>query len=315
MKGIKAFELPADLKKELRAAKKIEWLTLFYLSSVVVVMYLSMGSSQAMKTAWLEDLLSIIPSISFLIATRINTRQPDDKFPYGYHRVFSIAFLVGASALLAMGIFMVYDSAMSLIKLEHPTIGNRMIFGQQVWMGWIMIAALLYSSFPAMLLGRKKLPKAKKLHNKILYTDAEAQKADYMTALAAILGIIGVGAGLWWADSLAALFISISVVHDGFKYISAAIKDLMDRSPVTLEKQKKDPLVGEIRDLVLSWDWVDDARVRFREDGQVYLGEIAVVPKREIDLDILEKSYKILDEYHWKINDVTIAPVKKLPNW
>lgn len=172
MKGIKSFELPPELQKELHSAKKIEWITVFYLISVVIVMYLTMGSSQAMKTAWLEDLLSLIPSIVFLIATKINTKPPDDKFRYGYHRVFTIAFLIGASALLAMGLFMVYDSSISLFKAEHPTIGSRLFFGKQIWMGWVMIVALLYSAIPAMILGFKKLPKAKKLHNKILYTDA-----------------------------------------------------------------------------------------------------------------------------------------------
>lgn len=315
MKGIKSFELPPELQKELHSAIKIEWITVFYLLSVVVVMYLTMGSSQAMKTAWLEDMLSLIPSIVFLIATKINTKSPDDKFRYGYHRVFTIAFLIGASALLAMGLFMVYDSSMSLFKAEHPTIGNKVFFGKQIWMGWVMIVALLYSAIPAMILGFKKLPKAKKLHNKILYTDAEAQKADYMTAFAAIIGILGVGAGIWWADAAAALFISFSVARDGFKHISTAIEDLMDRYPVTLKKQKKDPLIDEIHKLVLSWDWVEDCKIRFRENGQVLLGEIAVIPKHQIDVDQLEKSYKELSDYHWKINDVVIAPVKELPNW
>ena len=315
MKGIKAFELPPDLRQQLQLAKKIEWITLFYLITVVVLMYLTMGSSQAMKTAWLEDMLSLVPSITFLIATKINTRPPDDKFRYGYHRVYSIAFLIGAAALLGMGIFLVYDSLMALFMAEHPTIGNRVFFGTQIWMGWIMIAALLYSAIPAMILGFKKLPIAKKLHNKILYTDAQAQKADYMTSFAGIAGIVGVGAGLWWADSAAALFISFSVASDGFKYISEAVKDLMDRYPVTLEEQKKDPLVEEVRQLVLSWNWVRDARVRFREDGQVYLGEIAVIPNKAVDLDELEEGYKVLADYHWKINDVSIAPVNKLPDW
>ena len=315
MKGIKSFELPQELQKELKAAIHIEWITVFYLISVIIVMFITMGSSQAMKTAWLEDLLSLIPSTVFLIATKINSKPPDEKFRYGYHRVFTIAFLIGASALLAMGLFMIYDSSMSLIKIEHPTIGNKVFFGTPIWMGWIMIVALVYSSVPAMILGFKKLPKAKKLHNKILYTDAEAQKADYMTAFAAIVGIIGLGAGLWWADSAAALFISFSVTKDGFKHISTAIKDLMDRYPVTLEKQKKHPLINEINELVLSWDWVKDCKIRFRENGQVLLGEIAVIPKYEIDIDTLEESYKQLIEYHWKINDVIIAPVKELPNW
>lgn len=315
MKGIKSFELPPELQKELHSAKKLEWITVFYLVSVVIIMYLTMGSSQAMKTAWLEDLLSLVPSIAFLIAIKINTKAPNDKFRYGYHRVFTIAFLIGASALLSMGLFMVYDSSMSLFKAEHPTIGSKIFFGKQIWMGWVMILALLYSAIPAMILGFKKLPKAKKLHNKILYTDAEAQKADYMTAFAAIVGILGVGAGIWWADSAAALFISFSVVKDGFKYITTAIKDLMDRYPVTLKEQKKHPLVEEVHQLVLSWDWVEDCRIRLRENGQVLLGEIAVIPKHQIDVDVLEEAYSKLTEHHWKINDITIAPVRELPNW
>ncbi|MCM4155519.1 cation diffusion facilitator family transporter [Gramella sp. AN32] len=315
MKGIASFELPEELKKVLKEAIRLEWITIFYLLSVIVVMFLTMGSSQAMKTAWLEDLLSLIPSISFLIATRINKKPPDEKFRYGYHRVYSIAFLVGASALLGMGLFMIYDSSMSLIKLEHPSIGNKTFFGKQVWMGWVMILALVYSSIPAMILGFKKLPKAKKLHNKILYTDAEAQKADYMTAFAAMAGIIGIGAGLWWADSAAALFIALSVVKDGFKYISTAVKDLMDRYPVTLKKQKKDPLIDEIEDLVLGLDWVEDAKIRFRENGQVYVGEVAIIPKGKLIIENLEKVNVMLLNYHWKINDVSIIPVKELPSW
>lgn len=315
MRGIEKFELPKDLEEVLKSAKKLEWITVIYLLSVVVVMYITMGSSQAMKSAWLEDVLGLVPSVAFLVANRVNKNKPDERFRYGYHRVFSISFLIGAAALLGMGLFMVYDSSMSLIKAEHPTIGNKVIFGNQVWMGWVMIAALVYSSVPAMILGFKKLPKAKKLHNKILFVDAKAQKADYMTAFAAMVGIVGVGAGLWWADSVAALFIAVSVVKDGWNYISTAVKDLMDRYPVTLEEEKKDPLVDEVTNMILSWDWVEDARVRFRENGQVYMGEVIVIPKEELNLSKLENAYTRILEYHWKINDVTIAPVEKLPEW
>lgn len=43
MKGIKSFELPPELQKELHSAIKIEWITVFYLITVVIVMYLTMG--------------------------------------------------------------------------------------------------------------------------------------------------------------------------------------------------------------------------------------------------------------------------------
>ena len=315
MESIRSFELPEELHTELQKAKKIEWITLVYLVSVVVLMYLVMGSSQAMKSAWLEDTLSLVPAIVFLISTRINNKSANHKFPYGYHRVFSISFLVGAVALLAMGLFLVFDSSMALIKAEHPTIGNKVFFGHQIWMGWVMIVVLLYSAIPAMILGFKKIPIAKELHNKVLFTDAKAQKSDYLTAFAAIVGILGVGAGIWWADSVAAIVISVAILKDGIEHTKTAVLDLMDRYPEVVTGKKEDPLVGEINEIVLSWDWVKEAGVRFREHGQVYFGEIAVVPKNEINLDDLQKGYDILKKHHWKIHDFSIAPVKELPKW
>lgn len=308
-----AFELPPDLQERLEKAKKLEWITLFYLLSVVVVMYVVLGNSQAMKAAWLEDTLSILPSIAFLTATKIYDKEATNRFPYGYHRVFSIAYLSGAFALFGMGCFLLIDSSMTLLYAEHPTIGSMKLFGRQIWMGWVMIAALLYSSLPAMLLGFKKLPHAKALHNKILYTDAEAQKADYMTAFAAILGIIGVGFGLWWADAVAALFISFSVLHDGFTQLKTAILDLMDRHPVHIESREKDELVREVENLVRSWPWVDEAKVRLREHGQIYFGEVFVIPRPNANIVTeIEDGVQALLDYHWKIHDIVITPVATL---
>lgn len=315
MKVIHDFELPPDLQQALKRAKKLEWITLFYLISVVIVMYFSLGSSQAMKTAWLEDVLSLVPSIAFLISTKINSKAPNKKFPYGYHRVFSISFLTGAVALLGMGIFLVYDSSMALIKTDHPTIGSKMFFGYEVWMGWVMILALLYSAIPAMILGLKKIPLSEDLHNKLLYTDASAQKADYMTAAAAVLGILGVGAGIWWADAVAALFISVSVLRDGVRHVKTASFDLMDRYPQRLNTTGEDEIILKVEETARAWPWVAGAKVRFRESGQVYFGQVAVVPKGEVNLDDIARGYEELRSLHWKIHDFTIDPVRKLPPW
>ncbi|MGB8704533.1 MAG: cation transporter, partial [Gillisia sp.] len=176
MKNLDSFQLPSDLQKAFDKAKKLEWITIFYQLSVVAVMYLTMGSSQAMKTAWLEDALGIFPSVSFLIAANFYNKKPNASFPYGYHRSYNIAFLASAIILFTIGVYMFIDSGMSLLKQEHPTIGLIQIFGHHFWLGWLMLVALVYSSGPAMILGFKKLPKAKKLHNKVLFTDADTQK-------------------------------------------------------------------------------------------------------------------------------------------
>jgi len=313
MKNPEAFELPEHLVSKFEEAKKLEWITLAYLISTIILMYLVMGSSQAMKTAWLEDAMGLLPAISFLIASRFAYKKPNSEFPYGYHRAFSIAYLAGAVALFAMGCFLLIDSAISLIKAEHPTIGTIVLFGKQFWLGWVMILALVWASLPSVFIGYKKLPLAKKLHNKILYTDANTQKADYTTAFAAMLGITGLAFGLWWADSAAALFISFSVLKDGYTNLKTAVLDLMDRHPVHVDTQNNDDLVEGIRGVVTEWDWVLEADVRFREQGQVYFGEVFIVPINDVDITFeVEKGLKILEDYHWKIYQVTIMPVKSL---
>lgn len=313
---VKGFELPEELKPVFKKARRLEWITFFYILSVVGVMYAAMGASQAMKTATLEDALSIVPSLCFLIGSRIYDRQPNRQFPYGYHRVFGIAFLTGSVALFGIGSFLLVDSAITLIKADHPTIGSISIFGRQVWLGWIMILVLLYSSVPSIIIGYKKLPLARLLHNKVLYTDADTQKADYMTAFAAMLGITGIGAGWWWADSVAAILIAFSILHDGFTNLKTAILDLMDRTPVHTENEQKNELVDEVAKLVRSWHWVKDAQVRFREHGQVFFGEVYIVPNEgEPLLQRIQDATDDIRAHHWKLHDVTVQPVTELPQW
>lgn len=308
MRKYKEFELPPELVPTMKKVRKLEVITIAYLVSVAVLMYLVMGSSQAMKTAWLEDALSILPAIAFLVASRYFEKPANTKFPYGYHRVFSIAFLTGSVALFGMGMYLAVDSAISLINMEHPTIGSVYIFGNQIWMGWVMIAVLIYSGAPAVWLGYKKMPLAKKLHNKILFTDAATQKADYMTAFAAIVGIVGIGFGIWWADAAAALFISFSIIKDGYKNLKDAVSDLMDRYPMDLKSKNPNEILAQVNEIVNNWDWVQDFHMRFREEGQVFIGEILIIPIEENGIieHIVKGRQEILAS-HWKLHEVTIT--------
>ncbi len=314
MKATAAFELPEELKPSLQKARRLEWITVGYLVTVAITMYLVSGNSQAMKAAWLEDALSLLPSLSFLVASAIYDKQPTKRFPYGYHKAFTIAFLCGSVALFAIGCFLLIDSSITLLKQEHASIGAFALGGQVLWLGYLMYAALLYSAIPAMILGRKKLPLADKLHNKVLHTSASTQKADWMTALAAVVGITGIGFGWWWADAVAAIFISFSVLRDGFGSLRNAARDLMDRQPQTADQKQPDPLLKEVDEYLKKQPWIKKAAFRFREDGQVYFGEVFVVPASgEPILDRLEELEAALQSIHWKIHEVTIMPVKELP--
>jgi len=97
------FELPPEIAAIHRRAVRLEWASLAYLVSAIALLAAVLGSSQAMKAAWIEDVLSLLPPLAFLVAARYRDRSPNERLPYGYHRSVGVAYLCASAALLAMG--------------------------------------------------------------------------------------------------------------------------------------------------------------------------------------------------------------------
>jgi cation diffusion facilitator family transporter len=306
---VKHFELPTSKHAAYARAIRLEWVTIGYLLTAIAAIYLTLGNSQAMKTAWIEDMLSLIPPIVFLIAARIRDRPPNRTFPYGYHRVVSIAYLVASIALFLVGALLLVDAVLKLASMEHPSIGTVELFGHQIWLGWLMELALFYSAVPAIVLGRMKLPLARELHDKVLFADAKINKADWLTAVAAMAGVLGIGLGLWWADAVAAAVISVDIVHDGFANLRTVVTDLMDKRPTTVDDRAVDPLTARVEREIQDLSWVREARARLREQGHVYFGEVFVVPRvGTVDLvERIQEAHDRLQRLDWRLHDIVVA--------
>ena len=306
--------LPHAQHQALRRARWIEGIWIVLLTTIVVAIYLSVGNSQAMKTAWIEDLLSFVPPLAFLIGTWIEGWPPSRRFPLGFIRVTSIAYLISAVSLAGVGIFLIVDSSMALIKAEHPTIGSTEIFGATIWMGWLMIVALIYSVILPVIFGRLKLGPARRLHDKTLFADALMNRADWMTGVAAIAGILGIGMGWWWADAAAAIVIALDVLHDGIKHTSAAIRDLSDEMPRTLDDDGDDPLIAKADGFLATLPFVTDHRLRLRQEGRYLTGTAYVVPPGEsVSAEQIETAERDLHGLDWRLHDVSIMPRRHLP--
>lgn len=309
-------ELPEEQAAALHRAKRLELITIGFMVTAIAVVYLTMGSSQAMKTAWIEDMLALVPPLAFLVAVRRARRKPSADHPYGYHRSTAIGHLTAAVALLTVGLSLTIDSAMGLVRAEHPPIGTTQVLGHTVWSGWLMIAAMVYTGIGPYILGRLKLPLAEQLHDKVLFADADMQKADWMTAAGTVVGVVGIGLGFWWADATAALLISLSIVHDGWTNLRASSNALMDQRARTFDDKHPHPLTREVDDVLRRLEWVWDSRSRVRDQGHVFHVEAFVSPRQgqAPSLKQLEDAVQALRALDWKIHDVVLMPVRELPD-
>lgn len=264
--------LPPHLQPVMARARRLEWWSIGWTVSVILVMGAATGQSQTMKTAWVEDCLSLVPPIVFLVSAWIERRPPSSRFPAGFGRAPGLAFAIAAAALAALGATLLVDSAWSLFTREHATVAEVRVLGRDVWLGWLMEAAQVYSILVPLVLGWLKLPVARELHDKTLFTDAQTQKANWLTGVAGLGGVLGIGVGWWWADSVAAGLIALDILNDGVRALRSAGAELVDGAPRELESCEVDAearaVEAELRRRF------PGAAVRLRETGRVVRAEV-----------------------------------------
>lgn len=316
MKSSPGTHLPNEQKQQMRRAAKLEWISIGYAACTITLVALIVGNSQAMRTAWVEDMLSVLPQLAFLIALSWTRKPRKASHPYGYHRSMGAGHLVAGVALLVVGAMLAYESISALVKMEHPTIGTMNLFGHTIWQGWPMIIVMAVIVIPAVILGRLKIKVAKPLHNKLLYADSKMAKADWQTNAASIVGVAGIGIGLWWLDAVAALLISCGILKDGWDNTRSAITDLLDRRSTGLDGTDPHPLVTRIEDQMTHLDWVKESAVRSRELGQVQHIEVFVVPRTgEVNVKQITSTVDELKDIDWPAYDVVVIPVDELPDY
>ena len=312
------FHFPPEQWEARRRTRRVAWLSIVLLLTGATAIALALGQSQAMKTAWVSDLATAVPPATMLFAMRHELRPPSSRFPWGYFRVVSIAFLVTAGVTSVIGVYLLLDSLMKLVKQERPPIGTAVLFGHQLWAGWMMVAALFYSMCIGMLLGKLKTPLAETLQGKEEEAEAKMNRAEWLSEGAAIGGILAVGLGLWWGDAAAAAFVSLEIVRDGWDSMRQVVRDLMDESPTVLGEHELDDVPARVKRAAERLGWVERAAVRLREQGHVITGDVFVVPRDGASRSAAElvaevgRAAEELRQVDWRLHGLTVMPVERL---
>jgi divalent metal cation (Fe/Co/Zn/Cd) transporter len=297
-----------ELRNGFSRMLQLEWTTLIYQIIVTAILIYFAGGSQAMKTEWVENLFTIVPVAGVLLTYGTENKPQDARRPFGYHRTATIAFAAASFALAGVGTFLCFEASSNLLRGERPSIGGITIFGQTVWLGWIMIGLMLTTAIPQIVLGKMKTPVAKLIHDKALHADAEMNRANWMTNGAGAIGLMLVAFGYWWGDSLAALLISLDIMRDGYTSVARSLSDVMDHHPTEIESDKQDPLVTDIHRTLKKLPFVENQTVLIREHGRYIYAEIFIQPNDWM-LSVLEATRQVREAImplDWRLQHLAI---------
>jgi divalent metal cation (Fe/Co/Zn/Cd) transporter len=212
-----------------------------------------------------------------------------------------------------MGLWLLAEAVLKLVLEQRPPIGGSVVFGRVIWAGWVMIAALAFSLLVGMYSGRIKEPVAKALSSKAIEAESATNRNEWMSEGAGIVGIVLVGAGLWWADAAAAALISVQIVREGWQNLRQVIGDLMDEAPSQLGTHRLEDLPERMKETAERLAWVREARVRLREHGHLITGEVFVVPRDHGELvERIEAAVADLCRLDWRLHSITVMPVSRI---
>jgi cation diffusion facilitator family transporter len=201
-----------------------------------------------------HNLSDVSTSLVVLAGFRISSRPATASHPYGWERAedlagLGVALVIWASAALA--------GFVSIHKLA--------VHGGTTHLGYGLAAATIGIA-GNQLVARYKLRVGRRIKSVALVADGKHSRLDALASAGVFLGLIGVAAGLPWADAIAGLVVTGFIVQVGARVTLELLHRLMDG----VEPE----LLATAEAAALGVEGVAHAHVRARWMGRSLLVEV-----------------------------------------
>lgn len=210
----------------------------------------ALAGSKGLVADALHSIADMISSIFVLVALKYAEKPKDKRYPYGYGKVEYISTIVASLFIFLCGVTVFIDALEALKSGVHKTPDAVAIFATLLS---LCFSYLMYSSNTCA---------GTQLNSPAMLADAAESKADSLTSVAVLFGLIGTKLGFESADTIAAIIVAFFIFRIGLEMLTGGINGLMD---VSLEPER----LEEIKRLCLSVEGVEGVRsITARQFGQ-----------------------------------------------
>lgn len=188
--------------------------TLLAISKIIIGI---IGRSQALVADGLHSVSDVVSDALVVVAAKASQQQPDEQHPYGHQRIETIAVIIIAMILLAIGIGILYPALMELIHQDYgkpPTL--------------LALIIAIVSIIANELLFHYCHYKGKQIESDLLISNAWHNRSDALVSLIVVISIIGSFLGLHWLDAVGAGIIALLLIYVSGKMLWNSGNELID---------------------------------------------------------------------------------------
>lgn len=252
------------LKKGEKAAKYSGLISLLLAIVKGIVGFLS--GSIALIADSIHSFSDIFASLAVYVGLKISRRRPDEKFPYGYYKVETLASLIISALIIITGVEIALESYTAI--LNPVTIGIPLV--------GLFVAAL--SALVSFLLARYKQDVGIKIGSQALINDGKHSFIDIFSSIIVFIGILSSYLGYLTVQGISGILVAILIVYLGLKLVKDDILVLLDAN---MDPEK----INEIKSIALSIDSVEGVHdIKIRRSGPFLFAEIHLEIKRGLSV-------------------------------
>ncbi|MFF2755717.1 cation diffusion facilitator family transporter [Psychrobacillus sp. NPDC058041] len=207
-----------ELYTNLREGEKGAWVSIciYFLLSAFKLIVGFLGSSEALKADGLNNFTDIISSLAILIGLKISQKPPDAQHQYGHLRAETIASLIAAFIMAAIGIQVIIQAVQ---HLANPV--------QEVPSTLTAIVGFI-SSLVMYVVYKYNLRLSTRINSSALKAAAYDNLSDALVSIGATIGIVGSMLGFPILDGITAFIVGIIIMVTAYNIFHEAAYTLSD---------------------------------------------------------------------------------------
>ena len=225
------------------------------------------SGSVAILASAIDSALDLFASLFNLFALIKSEKPADFAYNYGRGKIESIASVIEGSAIVASGVFILYESFKKLWLRGEITYIKASLF-VMIFSFLITLILVFYLNFIA-----------KKTDNLVIKADTLHYKTDLLSTGVILLSILIISLSNWhFIDGILGILIGLYVIYSAISLLKKGIEILMDKA---LDEE----IVKKAIEVIKS-----DSRIigfhslKTRQSGEIYFIELHLVFTQDISL-------------------------------